>query len=170
MSFLLLHTGDEHQFGDLRREERAHIRTHPGDSPERRERACQLRGSGVHDWITRGCNAIELRLLVRHGVGGRGWRQHLQTASSGIHPRPFPLSLSRFIYLSPFISLLRFSLRPFVALSFILFLAALASRARCRTKTSTQLTNNPKQFGRSDAIFAFLSAKRGRWTEGISNT
>jgi len=72
----------ECQFGGLRREERTHIRTHPRDSPERRERACQLRGNEVHDWITRGCNAIELRLLVRHGVGGRGWRQHLQTASS----------------------------------------------------------------------------------------
>lgn len=59
-----------------------HIRTHPGDSPEHWERACQLRGNRVHDWITRGCNAIELRLLVRHRVGGRGWRQHLQTAST----------------------------------------------------------------------------------------
>lgn len=55
------------------------------------ERACQLRGNEVYDWITRGCITIELRLLVRYRVGGRGWRQHLQTASTGIHPRPFSL-------------------------------------------------------------------------------
>lgn len=119
---------------------------------------CQLRGNGVHDWITRGCNAIELRLLVRHGVGGRGWRQHLQTASSGTHP--ISLSFSRSFYLVPLFALF---MLLFIFFSGSIF-AALASRARRRTKTSTQLTNNPKQFGHSDAIYAFLGAKR----EGIS--
>lgn len=100
-----------------------------GTPPEHRERACQLRGNRVHDWITRGCNAIEPRLLVRHGVGGRGCRQHLQTASSGIHPRPFSLSRAPSIFIPALRSFLRPLLVP-LSSSPAPVLAALASRAR----------------------------------------
>lgn len=169
---------------------RAHSDT-PGGLPRRRERACQLRGNEVHDWITRGCIAIELRLLVRHGVGGRGWKAAF---ADGIHRYPpapvrslslsvclpllslflsvsFSFPSSRFLPPSPsspspptsspslWPSLLYFPFRRSIRHGTTAPRAW--ARARCRTKTSSQLTNNPKQFGRSDAICAFLSEAAG---------
>lgn len=69
------------------------------------QRACQLRDNEVHDWITRGCIAIELRLLVRHGVGGRGWRPHLHSANFSPLSHPFSSLLTRFASLPSFLYL-----------------------------------------------------------------
>lgn len=83
-------------------------RTRVTPGGRRRKRACQLPGNVVHDWITRGCIAIVLRLLVRHGVGGRGWRQHLQTSIQRYPPasifsfsHSFSLYSPSFFYLFP---------------------------------------------------------------------
>jgi len=88
----------------------------PGEfPPDARVRACQLRGNEVHDWITRGCTAIELRLLVRHGVGGRGCMEAAFTDGIQRYP-PAPIS---FLSLSLSLSLcLCHSLSsPFIFLS-----------------------------------------------------
>lgn len=68
---------------------------------------------------------IELRLLVHHGVGGRG-----------VCTPAFPFSFSPYRSPCP-------ARHP-----------CLQSES-CRTKTSSQLTNNPKQFGRPDRISSF---------------
>jgi len=101
-------------------------------------------------------------------AGGSICRRHPAASTRARVPFLLPL-LSLSLFLSFYLVLSLLSSRFFIFFSSSI-LAVLASRARCRTKTSTQLTNNPKQFGRSDVICAFLSAKRGRWTEGISKT
>lgn len=109
--------------------------SHPGGSRGTpKKRACQLRNV-VHDWITRGCIAIVLRLLVRHGVGGRGCagsicRQH-PAVSTRIAVSSLFFSALLFLHLSfsfNFSLFLPLFCPPFISLS--LSSPSLASRAR----------------------------------------